>query len=44
MDTKLEAKRVMNLYRRFLAEHGVTPETVYANILWLWPEYLAKNS
>lgn len=43
MTTHEIAQNTMRLYRQFLHEHNVTPESVYANILWLWPEYLASH-
>ena len=42
-DAHKEAQSVMVLYRQFLKEHNVTSQTVTANTLWLWPEYLKNN-
>lgn len=43
-NTHNEARRIKSLYLAFLKEHGVTTQTVYANILWLWPEYIKAHS
>jgi hypothetical protein len=47
MTTKLTPKesvaKVTALYHQFLKENGVTPQTVYANILWNWPDYLHSH-
>jgi len=36
-------REVRRLYHQYLEENGVTPVTVYANILWGWRDYLKAN-
>jgi len=43
MTNKELVKEVSRLYHQFLREHRATPQTVYANILWDWPQYLREN-
>ena len=43
MTNKEIVKEVSRLYYQFLREYNVTLDTVYANILWLWPDYLWEN-
>ena len=43
MTNKEIVREVIRLYHEFLREHNVTPKTVYANILWLWPDYLRNH-
>ena len=43
MTPKEKVQQVSRLYHQFLRENGVTQQTVYANILWGWPEYLRAH-
>ena len=40
---KWTAGEVIKLYHRFLKENSVTPDTVFANVLWKWKDYLREH-
>ena len=43
MTSKEQRQAVINLYHQFCKEHNVTPQTIYANVLLKWPEYLHSH-
>ena len=39
MKQQMTVKKVLELWREFLDEHGGR-ENLHANVIWLWPNYI----
>jgi len=43
MNAKRQAKKLSALYKRFLKENGVTPNSAFGNVLMKWNDYLNEH-